>query len=125
MAVATNPLNSQVSISDVLIKGDTYDSFQLIVQDLETPTRDFTGTTARILLTQCGATVYQNNSPTLDFSTLGQVSHNFNIPPSVTSTFNIGAIRGEMEFVFPFTVESENVVKTCFRFEFKVVEDLI
>lgn len=125
MAVATNQLNSQVTISDTLIQGDTFNKYTLIVQDLDTPTRDFTGTTAKILLTQCGATVYQNNSPTLVVSTLGQVSYLLNLVPSVTTLFDTGTIRGEMEFTFPFTVDGENVVKTCFVFNFKVVSDLI
>jgi hypothetical protein len=125
MPIATNPLSGQVTVADNLVKGDTFDKYQLVVEDLENTTRDFTGTTARILLQQCGTTVYQNNSPTLDFSTLGQVSHNLNLVPSITSTFDLGSIRGEMEFTFPFQTGGEDTVKTCFKFDLKVIEDLI
>jgi len=125
MPDATNSLTGQVTIADALVQGDTFDKYNLVVKDLENPTRDFTGTTARILLKQCGNTVYQNNSPTLDFSTLGQVSHEFNLVPSVTSTFDLGSMRGEMEFTFPFQVDGENIVKTSFKFDLKVTEDLI
>lgn len=125
MATATNSLNGIVTISDTLKRGDTFDKYELVVQDLVNTNRDFTGTTATILLKQCGTTVYQNTSPTLVFSTLGEVSFNLNLVPSLTETFSLNPIHGEVEYTFPFTVGGEALVKTCFILNLQVTADLI
>jgi hypothetical protein len=126
MSSATNSLTGQVTISDTLVQGDTYHKLTLIVQDLENTTRDFTGTTARMILTQCETTVFEDNSITLDVSTLGQVSFDLNLVPSVTTLFTVGAaVRGEIEYNFPFQIEGENVIRTLFLFNFKVVADTL
>jgi hypothetical protein len=125
MATATNSLNGIVTISDTLKRVDTFDKYELVVQDLVNTSRDFTGTTAQILLKQCGTTVYQNNSITLTFSTLGEVSFDLNLVPSLTETFSLNPIHGEVEYEFPFSVGGENLKKTCFILNLQVTADLI
>lgn len=125
MTTATNSSTGAVTIFDILIQGDTYDAATLVVRDSEDASKDFTGTTAKLLLKQCGSTIYQNNSLSLDTSILGEASYDLDLPPSVTNLLDANSAKGEVQYTFPFLAGGENIVKTLFIFNFRIVSDLI